>query len=117
MAEAVPEQADLPVSGWLGVGARWRGDLQFDGRVRIDGTLIGSIRSDDLLEIGAGGRVDGEVRVAQALIGGRFDGTLVATERVTLLDTAVVSGEVVSPWLDVRNGARIDALVRVQRDD
>lgn len=111
------DNESLPVSGWLGVGATWRGDLEFAGQVRIDGTLIGNIRSDDLLIIGAGGRVEGEVRVAQALIGGRLSGTLIATERVTLLDTASVSGELVSPWLDVRNGARVDALVRVSRPD
>jgi hypothetical protein len=39
----------------------------------------------------------------------------VASERVTLLETAVVSGEVTTPWLDVRPGARLDAVVRVSR--
>ncbi len=111
-----PAAQSLPVSGWLGLGATWSGDLEFSGRVRVDGTLRGSVRSPDLMEIGAGGRVEGEVRVAQALVGGQFHGTLIASERVTLLDTAVVSGEVITPWIDVRTGARLDALVRVQRD-
>ena len=106
---------DLPVTGWLGSGSTWTGDLVFSGRVRIDGTLRGSVRSDDLLDLGAGGRIDGDVSVAQALVAGVLDGKLVATERVTLLETAVVSGEIDTPWLDVRPGARLDAVVRVRR--
>lgn len=107
----------LPVSGWLGAGSTWRGDLVFKGRVRIDGAMFGNIQSDELLDIGQNGRVEGDVWVAQALIGGVFVGQLVATERVTLLDSAVVKGEVVTPWLDVRLGAKLEAKVVVARGD
>jgi cytoskeletal protein CcmA (bactofilin family) len=109
------EPAGLPVTGWLGVGSTWTGDLVFAGRVRIDGTLVGSVRSEDLLDLGAAGRVEGEVHVAQALVAGVLVGRLHATERVTLLETARVSGEVECPWLDVRPGARLDATVKVSR--
>jgi cytoskeletal protein CcmA (bactofilin family) len=107
----VNDPASLQVTGWLGVGATWKGDLTFTGRVRIDGTLVGSVKSNDLLDIGAAGRVEGEVEVAQALVGGVFSGTLHARERVTLLETAVVKGEIHTPWLDVRNGAQLEGAV------
>jgi cytoskeletal protein CcmA (bactofilin family) len=109
--------ATLPVTGWLGAGSTWRGDLAFKGRVRIDGAMHGNIQSDELLDIGATGRVEGDVWVAQALIAGVFVGQLVATERVTLLESAIVKGEVVTPWLDVRMGARIEGRVVVARGD
>jgi cytoskeletal protein CcmA (bactofilin family) len=109
------EPADLPVTGWLGSGSTFTGDLVFSGRVRVDGVLNGSVRSDDLLELGAGGRIEGEVTVAQALVAGVLVGKLRATERVTLLESAEVSGEIETPWLDVRPGARLDAVVRVSR--
>lgn len=109
------EPADLPVTGWLGTGSSWTGDLVFSGRVRVDGMLSGSVRSDDLLDLGAGGRIEGEVTVAQALVAGVLSGKLRASERVTLLETAVVTGEIETPWLDVRPGARLEAVVRVAR--
>lgn len=109
------DPARFPFTGWLGVGATWRGDLEFSGRVRVDGTVVGTIRSDDLLDVGAAGRVDGAITVAQALIAGVVQGTLVATERVTLLESAVVQGEIRTPFLDVRNGAQLDARVVVRR--
>lgn len=107
---------DRPINGWLGVGAHYKGALDFEGRVRIDGWFEGDIRSPDLVEIGAAGRVVGTVRVAQALVGGRLEGELVATERVTLLDSAVVIGTICSPWLDVRPGAQWTGRVEVHRD-
>lgn len=93
------------LDGLLGAGATYRGDLVFEGRVRIDGELLGSVQSQDLLEIGPSGRVEGHVEVAQCLVAGALDGTLVASERVTLLASARVRGTIDTPWLDVRNGA------------
>lgn len=107
----------VELAGLLGPGARYEGSLVFHGRVRIDGEFIGSIRSDDLLEIGPTGRVEGDVEVAQALVAGRVEGTLRALERITLLETSSVSGKVVTPWLDVRTGARMLAEVEVYRPE
>lgn len=108
---------DLPVTGWLGMGALWKGDLEYQGRVRIDGTLLGTVRTNDLLDVGAAGRIEGEIHVAQALIGGVVEGTLHATERLTILPTAVVRGVILTPWLDVRVGAQLEAEVRVIREE
>jgi cytoskeletal protein CcmA (bactofilin family) len=99
----------------LGEGGTYRGDVEFEGRARIDGLLLGSVAGEDLVEIGPSGRVDGEVRAPQVLVAGGVDGAIIATERCTLLDTAVVRGRVVTPWLDVRLGARIEAQVAVER--
>lgn len=108
---------DLPVTGWLGVGALWKGDLEYAGRVRIDGTLVGTVRTPDLLDVGAAGRVEGTVHVAQALIGGIIEGTVHASERITVLETAVIRGTLHTPWLDVRPGAQLDAQINAMRSE
>ncbi|HHO51472.1 MAG TPA: polymer-forming cytoskeletal protein [Deltaproteobacteria bacterium] len=99
------------------MGALWRGDLEYQGRIRIDGTLLGTVRTNDLLDVGAAGRIEGEIHVAQALVGGVVEGTLHATERLTILPTAIVRGVILTPWLDVRVGAQLDAEVRVIREE
>lgn len=101
--------------GALAAGAHHTGALTFQGRVRIDGTHTGSLKTDDLLEVGPEGRIDGEVEAVQALIAGTVDGILRVKERVTLTETAVVRGKVVTPWLDVHLGARLLAEVVVDR--
>ena len=104
-----------PLSGLLGEGAVYRGDLTFDGKVRIDGTLVGKVRCDDVVEIGPCGRVEGDIDAAQLLVAGSVSGRIEARERCTLLETAVVQGRLVTPWLDARVGCRIDAEVVVTR--
>lgn len=105
------------LEGILGEGATYTGDMAFEGRVRIDGTLIGNLRCEDLVEIGPTGRVQGQVTAIQALIAGEVDGALEARERCTLLETAHVRGRLVTPWLDARIGCRIVAELRVDRED
>lgn len=105
------------LAGLLGPGAHHEGSLVFQGRVRIDGTLLGDVQSDDFLEIGPQGHIEGSVNVAQALVAGRIEGALRARERITLLETAVVMGQITTPWLDVRPGAQLRATVRVDRSE
>lgn len=105
------------LAGLLGAGATYRGDLVFEGRVRIDGEFIGELRSDDLVEVALSGMVRGRVVGAQVLVAGRVEGTVAATERCTLMQTAVVHGEVLTPWLDVRAGCQLNARVLVERGE
>lgn len=106
-----------PLDGWLGPGARWKGSLDGPGVVRIDGVVEGDVRGEGFVEISASGVVLGDVTAPQVLLAGRVDGTLRATERATLLETAVLRGSLDTPWLDVRCGARVDAHVRVDRPE
>ena len=104
-----------PLSGLLGVGAVHVGDLRFDGPARIDGTVEGSVRSSDLIEVGPTGIVIGTLSARQALIAGVVRGAIDVSERMTMLETAEVEGDVSVPWLDVRLGARWQGMVRVVR--
>lgn len=105
------------VGGWLATGAHFRGDVSVQGPARIDGLLEGDLRSDELVDVGQGGSVRGDVEAPQVLVAGRVEGTVRARERVTLLETALVLGAVITPWLDVRNGARLRAEVLAWRED
>jgi cytoskeletal protein CcmA (bactofilin family) len=104
-----------PVNGWLGPGVSFTGSLTWSGRVRVDGTLDGDVTTPDLLDLGPTGRVEGTVTVAQALVAGTLVGRLVASERVTVLESGRVEGVIETPWLDVRPGAQLNAQVKVNR--
>jgi len=104
------------LSGILGFGAVYHGDLSFDGPVRIDGELVGDLKSNDLVEISVSGRVRGNVDAAQALIAGALEGTLRARERVTLLKSSRVQGTIETPWLDLRLGAQWSGTAGVLRE-
>lgn len=96
----------------LGPGTRYEGDMSFEGRVRIDGHYVGRIYSEDWLELGPGGHIEGSVDVARAIIAGRVDGDLRVREHLVVTETGRVAGKVDAAELEVRPGARIEGEVR-----
>lgn len=105
---------DQPVlAAVLGPGTRYEGDMTFEGRVRIDGHYVGRVYSEDWLELGPTGRIEGKADVADAVIAGAVDGDLRVRRRLVLEATAVVHGRIDAGTLEVRPGARIEGEVRV----
>lgn len=109
MAEA---RALPPLAALLGKGARYSGDLTFDGRVRVDGHFKGRIHTEDVLEIGEGGVVEGDVDAATLIVSGRVSGTVRATRRLTVTRSGSVLGEVDAASVEIEPGARLDARIR-----
>lgn len=102
-----------PLAALLGHGGSFEGDLSFEGRVRLDGLFRGCLRTDDALEIGPGGRVEGEVHAAEVRVAGAVDGLLRVSRLLVLEATASVSGELRANRLEVQPGARLRATVTV----
>lgn len=100
-----------PLTGFLGPGAAWSGDLSFEGRLRIDGDFRGRIYSEDVLELGRTGHITGEVDVARAVVAGTVDGRLQVRESLVVEATAVIRGEVFMRRIKVAPGASVEAKV------
>ncbi len=109
----VASKAPAPLAALLGKGARYSGDLTFEGRVRLDGHFKGQIHTEDVLEVGESGVVEGHVDAATLIVSGRVAGSIRATQRLIVTRTGNVSGDVDAAQLEVEVGARFDAKVRV----
>jgi cytoskeletal protein CcmA (bactofilin family) len=105
--------APAPLAALLGKGARYSGDLTFEGRVRVDGHFKGQIHTEDVLEVGESGVVEGHVDAATLVVSGRVAGSIRATQRLIVTRTGNVSGDVDAAQLEVEVGACFDAKVRV----
>lgn len=103
---------ELPLAALLGKGARYSGEMTFEGRVRVDGTFTGRIFTEDVLEVGEGGIVDGQVDAATLIVAGLAKGDVRARERLILQPTGRLEGKVDARVLEVRPGGRILAQVR-----
>lgn len=107
---ATPER---PLAALLGRGATYTGDLSFEGRVRLDGTFRGRIYTDDTLEIGESGVVEGEIDASVLVVAGSASGGIRARDRLVLQPTGRLGGKVDARTLEVHPGGRIDATVKV----
>ncbi|MFZ5476101.1 MAG: bactofilin family protein [Myxococcota bacterium] len=104
---------ERPLAALLGRGATYTGEMTFEGRVRVDGTYRGRIHTEDVLEVGEGGLVDGEIDAATLIVAGTVSGKVRARERVVVEATGTVRGELDASALEVHPGARFDATVKV----
>src|SRR5262245_54582413 len=102
-----------PLAALLGRGAQFGGDLTFEGRVRVDGTFKGRIFTEDTLEIGEPGVVEGEMDAAVLIVAGTASGKVRARERLVLETTGTLRGEVDAPSLESHAGGRIEATMKV----
>src|SRR3954451_4982822 len=93
------------ITALLGRGTRFEGKLYFEGRVRIDGTFKGEIKSDDTLIIGEGAEVHAEIDVATVIVrGGVVHGNIRASQSIEVYNPAKLIGNVHSPSLFIERG-------------
>ena len=91
----------------IGAGSRLDGDIHFVGGLRIDGTVKGNVIADDAgtVVLSEHASVEGEIRVAHAVINGKVVGPIHGAESVELQAKADVSGDVHYKTLEVQIGA------------
>ena len=91
----------------IGAGSRLDGDIHFVGGLRIDGAVKGNVIADDAgtVVLSEHASVEGEIRVAHAVINGKVLGPIHGAESVELQAKADVSGDVHYKTLEVQIGA------------
>ena len=91
---ARPGVDEKELTAFLSNGTNFKGELTFEGTVRIDGRFEGNINSKDSLVIGENAVVDAEVHVGTVIISGRVSGNIIAKEAVEINSKAQVHGNI-----------------------
>lgn len=97
----------------IGAGMRVVGDITADGVVKIEGTVVGTVRAGRQVLVGKGGEVEGDVVSREAIIGGEVRGSIRADERVEIQATSVIHGDIAAKRLLVQEGGEINGVVRM----
>jgi cytoskeletal protein CcmA (bactofilin family) len=100
----------------IGPGMRVVGDITADGVVKIEGTVVGTVRAGRQVLVAKGGEVEGDIVTREAIIGGEVRGTVVAEERVEIQASSVVYGDITSRRLLVHEGGEINGVVHMRED-
>lgn len=101
------------ISAFLGAGAEYRGQFNFQGVARIDGGVIGDIVSDGTLVLGEDGRVEGSIQVAELITSGHIVGDVEASRRVVLHKCSNLRGNLLCPQVVMEDGAVLNGSVRM----
>lgn len=90
----------------LAKGVELKGEIRVDGTVRIDGRLEGDIYTKGQVIVGEDGVVKGTITAGVLISSGRIKATVTASERVQLLKTGLLMGEVHTPVFGMEEGAK-----------
>jgi cytoskeletal protein CcmA (bactofilin family) len=102
------------INALLGRGTHFEGKLYFEGRVRIDGSFSGQIRGEDVLVIGEGALVKGEVLVGSCIVtGGEVEANIRAREAIELYAPSKVTGSLHAPAIFIDRGVQFDGACKM----
>src|SRR5438309_10461305 len=98
---------------FLSKAAQFKGIIHFEGTIRIDGRLEGEIHTKGTLMVGEHAVIEGDINADVVICGGQINGNIVASEKVQLLSTGVVTGTIKTPLLSIEEGVHLSGMCDV----
>ena len=98
------------VNSLVGPGTTISGDITFEGGLRVEGTVLGSVKGGEnsILVLVKGARITGSINVPNAIIDGPIEGPLVICETLELKANAVINGDITYKSISTVQGAIIN---------
>jgi len=89
----------------IGHSIKIEGDLVSNGSIAVEGEVIGSIKTEQTLKIGAQAKVTAEVKAQSAIISGKVEGNIVVEDKLDLNESAEVTGDITAKIVSIAAGA------------
>jgi cytoskeletal protein CcmA (bactofilin family) len=100
----------------LGKSVMIKGEVSGSEDLYLDGQVEGAIDlKGNRLTLGPNGRVKANVTARSAVIHGKLEGNITATDRVDLKQSAVVTGDIVTQRISIDEGAFFQGGVDISR--
>ncbi len=95
----------------IGQSLRVEGNLIVSQAIRVDGYVNGNIFQADsetaTVAVAEGAMVNGDIRASHVIISGKLKGNIFSTDRVEILKTAEIEGDIIFGSVGVEVGARV----------
>ncbi|MCK5198293.1 MAG: polymer-forming cytoskeletal protein [Spirochaetales bacterium] len=105
------------INSIVGEGTKFVGDLELNGLLRIDGDFIGTITTNGKVLIGKNGRAECTITADTVVIGGVVKGDIVSKEKVVILSTGMLIGNVSTPRLISEDGVILNGFCMIASAD
>ena len=101
------------VNAFIGKGVEFKGNINYNGTIRIDGKMEGEVSTEGCFLIGAEAVVTAKVTAGTIICKGTIIGEVVAKEKVRLRAPAVLEGTLTTPMLSMEEGVRFNGTVNM----
>jgi len=107
-------QEEAFINSIIGEGTRFKGEFDLNGLLRIDGDFSGTVRTRGKVLVGSNGRAACTIYGGTVVVGGVVHGNIFATEKVILLSTGMMIGNILTPRLIIEEGVLFNGNCRVE---
>lgn len=100
----------------IGENSYFSGKFFINGSLKIDGKFEGKSLQADQLYIGVSGKVKTNITATNVIVEGIVVGNITARNRVMLLPTSKILGDIKTPELIIQNGVILEGRCMISND-
>jgi cytoskeletal protein CcmA (bactofilin family) len=104
MARQTKQSEDHIVNSIIGEGSEFKGEFTVNGLLRIDGKFRGTIETEGKVLVGRTGEATTDIKARVVVVGGVVRGNIFAAERVIMLSSGQMHGNIITPSLVMEDG-------------
>lgn len=92
----------------IGADMRIQGQIDTVSAVTIAGTVVGNVQSESQVTVAESGKVEGDICAPEVVVGGKVNGSIIATQRTELHTTSLIDGDITTNQLLVHEGGQVN---------
>ena len=92
----------------IAMGVKVEGDFISEGDVVIEGEVAGTVKTKAHLQVGGSARITANVAAKSAVVAGTVVGNLTVEDRLELLESSSVEGDIQTSVLSIAPGVRVN---------
>ncbi len=89
----------------IGHSIKIEGDLVSNGSITVEGEVVGSLKTEQVLRVGERAKIVADVKAREALVSGKVNGNVAVEGKLELAETAEVNGDISAATLSIAAGA------------
>ncbi len=110
------KEPDHTAINLIGTGTTIKGEITSKGDIRVDGKIIGQVRSEGKIVVGNSGLIEGEMFCENADVSGKIEGKAEITELLTLKASSIFTGDIITNKLAIEPGAKFSGTCSMDKD-
>jgi len=108
-----PQETQSVSNNTIGNGTVLQGNLTTTGNLRVDGKIIGDVRTEAKMVQGESSMIEGNIKAHSADLGGKIKGKVVVDDVLVLEPNCVIMGDIVTNRLIVESGAKFTGQCKI----
>ncbi|MDR1930336.1 MAG: polymer-forming cytoskeletal protein [Treponema sp.] len=107
------KQNEFVVNTIIGPHSFIRGEVNSGGFTRVDGYMKGNLHAEGRVVVGENARMQSSITGTAVTVGGVVTGNVLASERLVVLSSAVILGDITTRRIEVHEGSLVHGRIRV----